>query len=209
MKKYILALIALLSIQFALCAQNEQETQTLFNSLKFSKIGFMVLPYCQISQIDKVGVSNLGLRSGILLNDKLSIGGFYSLSVNEIVPKSETDLSVYMDYRAWGGFIEYTLWSTKLVHLTFPLLIGGGEVEMDKRDNYSDSNQNPYGEKMFFILEPSVFFEINLHRFVRFDAGISYRIVNDMTYRNFNQSSLIGFTGTIGLKIGVFKRNLK
>jgi hypothetical protein len=209
MKKYMLILFALLSMQSALYAQDKQETQTLFNGLKFSGIGFMALPYYQSSQIDKVGVSIVGIRSGILLNDKLSIGGFYSLSVNEIIPKSETDLSVYMDYKAWGGFVEYTVWSTQLVHLTFPLLIGGGAVEMDKKDNYSGSNQNPYGEQYFFSWEPSVFFEINLHRFVKLDAGIGYRMVNDMTYRNFNQSSLIGLTGSIGVKIGWFDRTNK
>jgi hypothetical protein len=91
-------------------AQCEKETQALFNDLKFSNIGFMVSPYYQFSEIDVTGASVLGFRGGILFKDKLSVGGFYSFSVNEIVPKSESDPRLYMDYRLGDGFIEYTFW---------------------------------------------------------------------------------------------------
>jgi hypothetical protein len=209
MKRFIkqLLLIALLCMQFALYAQSEKETQTLFNDLKFSNIGFMASPYYHYSKIDGAGASVLGFRGGILFKGKLGVGGFYSFSVNEIMPESESDLSVYMDYRAFGGFIEYTLWSEKLVHLTIPIFIGGGEVEMDLKDSYSGNDGNPYGERSFFIIEPSACLEINLHKFLKLNAGVGYRMANNMTYRNFDQTALTGFTGNIGLKMGLFKRN--
>jgi hypothetical protein len=109
-----------------------------------------------------------------------------------------------MDYKSWGGVLEYTLWSDKLVHLTIPVWIGGGEVEMDRKDNFGDINPNPYGEQYFFVVEPSAMLEINLHKYVKLNAGIGYRAVSNMTYRNFDQSALIGITGNVGLKIGLF-----
>jgi hypothetical protein len=207
MKKNVMVTAALLCMQFALYAQSEKETRALFNDFRFSNIGFMASPYYHYSEIDGSGTSVLGFRGGILFNDKLSVGGFYSFSVNEIVPKSETDPRIYMDYRVGGGFIEYTFWPDKLVHLTIPLFIGGGEVEMDLKDSYSGNDQNLYGEKFFFIIEPSANLEINLHKFLRLNAGVGYRMASNMTYRNFDQSALTGFTGNIGLKLGLFKRN--
>jgi hypothetical protein len=205
MKKHTMILAALLCMQFILYAQGEKETKTLFNNLKMSKIGFMVSPNYEYSEIDGAGASVLGFRGGILFNNKLSVGGFYLLSINDFIPESETDQDVYMDYRALGGFIEYTLWPDKLVHLTLPLFIGGGEVEMDMKGSYSGNGQNPYGEKSFLIIEPSADLEINLHKFLKLNIGFGYRIINNMTYRNFDQSALTGFTGNIGLKIGMFK----
>lgn len=210
MKKNILVLLAIISMQFSLLAQNENDPKTLFDDMKSVKIGFAISPYYQFTQMDKVGVSIIGLRGGIVFNDKISAGGFYSLSINEFVPKSETDTRVYMDYRAGGGFVEYTFWSNKLAHLTIPLYIGVGHVEMDWKDGYSDNGEYPpYGDKTFFLIEPSACLEINIHKFIRLNAGIGYRIVGNMTYRNFDQSALMGFTGNIGLKMGLFKSNRK
>jgi hypothetical protein len=209
MKKSIIVLSALLTMHFALPAQNVKETQTLSDSLKSVKIGFVISPYYQYTQIDKVGVSIIGLRGGIVFNDKLSVGAFYSMSINEFVPASETDTRVYMDYRAGGGFLEYTLWSHKLAHLTIPLFIGAGHVEMDWKDDYADNSEYLYGDRSFFIIEPSACLEINLHKIIRFDIGLGYRIASNMTYRNFDQSALMGFTANIGLKVGIFELSKK
>jgi hypothetical protein len=204
MKESILVISALLSMPFALFAQNEKDTQTLYEDLSL-KSGFMISPYNQFTQIDRSAVSVFGLRGGIVFSDKLSIGGFYSTSTNEVTPKSETDSRVYMDYVVGGGFVEYTLWSHRLVHLTLPLFIGVGAVEMDWKDDYSDNEDYPYGEKSFFVIEPSTALEINLHKLIRLDAGVGYRIVGDFTYRNFDYSALMGFSGNIGLKLGIFQ----
>lgn len=132
--------------------------------------------------------------------DKVSIGGYFNTSLNQINPQSETNPNIYMDYWSAGGFVEYTLFSDKVFHLTVPLYIGFGEVQMD--NNVGDLNAD---EANFFQIEPSALLEVNLYKYVRFNIGAGYRIVGDMNYRGFDQSDISGFTGYAGLKIGLFR----
>lgn len=181
-----------------------QQQRTIINSRIKHKIGIAISPTYEISRIDKAPASFLGIRGGIVLADKLTIGGVFKTSVNNIIPKSETDNRVYLHMYMFGGLLEYTLWSDKVVHLTFPLTIGGGKVEMDRLDNIRSISGQPYGEKYFFFAEPSALVEINLHKYVRLNAGASYRFAGNMTYRNFNQNALSGISGVIGVKFGIF-----
>jgi hypothetical protein len=60
MKKSILLISTLLWLQFALYAQNEKETKTLFDNTESITMGYFISPYYQFSQMDKVGVSTAG-----------------------------------------------------------------------------------------------------------------------------------------------------
>jgi hypothetical protein len=113
---------------------------------------------------------------------------------------SETVPNVYMDYWTVGGFAEYAVFSKKVAHLTFPLFIGYGEVQMD-----NENGDAGLGEAQLFQVEPSVLLEVNLHKFVRLNAGFGYRFVGQMNYRNFDQADISGLTGNLGLKFGLFR----
>jgi hypothetical protein len=112
-------------------AQNDAETKTLLGSgegVNFKQIGFAIAPGYAFTQMDQAGASLFTLRGGVVFGDKLTVGGFYHVSLNQIMPQSETMSGVYMDYWAVGGMLEYTLLSHKLVHLTIPVNVGLGEV---------------------------------------------------------------------------------
>ena len=81
-----------------------------------------------------------------------------------------------------------------------PVNLGISEVQMDN----SIGNAG-LGEAKFFQVEPSAMLELNLHKYVRLNAGAGYRFVSNMKYRNFNQNDISGLTGYIGLKIGLFR----
>lgn len=190
-------------LSFQIYAQDENQTETLIKgtpSLNTKDLGFFVTPSFGLTQMDGSSVSLLHLRGGINWKDKYSFGVYFSTSLNDIKPESETVPNVYMDYWSFGGFAEYTLLSKKLVHLTFPLYVGFGEVQMD-----NEIGDAGLGEANFFAIEPSALLEINLHKYVRFNVGAGYRFVGEMKYRNFNQSDISGFTGYVGLKFGLFK----
>lgn len=199
--KSVLVLCALLGVcTSSVYAQDSTQVQTLFSGNgKLKPVGFMLSPNFSFTNMDGASASVIALRAGLILNNKLTIGGFYNASMNQIQPETETVQGVYMDYRAAGGFLEYTLYSDKLVHVTFPLFIGGGEVEMD-----NENGSAGLGEQGFFLIEPSAMLEVNLHKNLRFNVGAGYRIVNEMSYRNFDQSALSGLTGYVGLKFGIF-----
>ena len=203
MKKNFLMLGYIVCIPFILVAQNGNEARTLFgngNPLNAKDVGFFVAPSVGITQMDASNALLFNIRGGIDLKDKLSFGAYYSVSMNQINPRSEIVPNVYMDYWSVGGFGEYTLLSKKLVHVTFPIYMGFGEVQMD-----SEIDDVELGEANFFQIEPSAMLEVNLHKYVRFSLGAGYRIVNEMQYRNLNQSDLSGFTGYVGLKFGLFR----
>lgn len=189
--------------QFNLSAQNNQETKTLFGNgsiLNTENLGFFVSPSYGITQIDGATASLLNVRGGLSFNDKYAIGGYFNTSINDFVPQSETLQNVYMDYWTVGGFFEYNIKSNKITHLTFPLYIGYGEVQMD-----NEMGDTGLGEASFFQIEPAALLEVNLHKYIRFNVGAGYRIVSDMNYRNINQSDLSGLTGYVGLKFGLFE----
>ena len=184
-------------------AQSQPEAETLFgksNKLNTADLGFFIAPSFGYTQIDGSDVSLFNLRSGVIFNDKFSLGGYFNTSMNEIRPQSELLPNTYMDYWTVGGFAEYTLHSSKVFHLTFPLYIGYGEVELD-----SDTGMINLGEENFFQVEPAAILEVNLHKNVRFNFGVGYRIVNQMNYRNLDQTDMSGVTGYAGLKVGLFR----
>jgi hypothetical protein len=200
-KSTVLATIVLICLSIPLTAQEDTGTETLFDQKDmFKNIGFVFAPSYSITSIDGYSTSILSLRGGVILNKKFTVGSFYNFSLNDIRPNSETVPGIHMDYQAGGGYIEYTIYSDKLIHFTFPLFIGGGEVGMD-----NEVGNLALGEQRFFMVEPSAMAEINLNKFVRFNLGAGYRIVNEMNYRNINQSDISGFSGYIGIKIGLFK----
>lgn len=198
-----LTLFCLTTFQINLFAQKNQEAKTLFNNgnpISRKDVGFFIAPSFGLTQIDGSATSILNLRGGINIKDKVSFGAYFNTSLNQIKPKSETIQNIYLDYWTVGGFAEYTLFSKKIAHLTLPLYIGYGEVQMD-----NENGDAGLGEANFFQIEPSALLEINLHKYVRLNIGAGYRFVGHMNYRNFNQSDISGFTSYVGLKFGLFR----
>lgn len=184
-------------------AQEKEEAATLLgsgNSISTENLGFFVAPAFGFTSMDGSTAALFNVRGGLHLADKLSFGAYYTTSVNQINPESETLPGIYMDYWSVGGFAEYTLLSQKLLHLTFPLYLGFGEVQMDNEEGDAG-----LGEANFFQIEPAALLEMNLHKYVRLNLGAGYRFVGQMEYRNFDESDISGITAYAGLKLGLFR----
>lgn len=203
MKLYAALLLALSLVALNAKTQESNEPKTLFGNglgINTSNVGVFLAPAYGITAMDGYSTSLINLRGGLIIDDKLSFGGFFSSSLNEIRPTSETVQNVYMDYWAIGGVAEYAVMTHKMIHLTFPIYFGYGEVQMD-----NETGDAGLGESNFFQIEPSALLEVNLNKYVRFNIGGGYRFITPMTYRNFNESHISGLTGYIGLKIGLFR----
>lgn len=202
-KVIVLALFITVFSANTLSAQNSKEAATLLGNgqnLRIKDIGFFIAPKLGITQMDRSAAWLFNLRGGITIKEKVSVGAYFSTSLNQIQPKSETIPFVYMDYWTVGGFAEYTVLAKKLVHLSIPVYVGYGEVQMD-----NETGAAGLGEANFLQLEPAAMAELNINKHIRLNAGIGYRFVGPMTYRNFNESALSGFTGYVGLKLGLFR----
>lgn len=207
MRKSIISFILLLGFvlfQSSVFAQENNDTaKTLIGDktpINTKDLGFFIAPAYSLTKMDGSSTSLFNLRAGLNIKDKFTIGGFFNTSINEINPKSETIPNVYMDYWSAGGLAEYTIFSKKVVHFTFPLYVGYGEVQMDNENG--DPN---LGESNFFQIEPSALIEVNLHKHIRLNFGVGYRMVSQMNYRNFDQSNISGLNTYAGLKFGLFK----
>lgn len=197
------AFVCFLFTQINVSAQNNEEAKTLFgngNPIKTKDLGVFLAPSLSFTQMDGSAATLFNLRGGIGIKDKVSIGAYFNTSLNQIKPQNEVITDIYMDYWTVGGFAEYTLLSKKIFHLTFPLYIGYGEVQMD-----SELRDVELGEANFFKIEPSALLEVNLHKYVRFNVGAGYRIVDQVNFRGINQSDLSGLTGYVGLRFGLFR----
>ena len=201
MKNIVITLFIAVFCWLNVNAQENNESQTLLGDKlpKISDLGFYISPGYRLSQFDEASASLFHVRAGISLKKSFTVGAFYNVSINQIKPKSEVIPNIYMDYWNTGGFLEYTLLSKKLLHLTMPIYIAYGEVEMDNEIGELD-----FGEANFISFEPHLLLELNLHKYAKFNIGGGYRWVSEMNYRNFNQNDLTGIVGHIGFKFGLF-----
>lgn len=137
MKK--LMIIALITGATATQAIGQQDTvHTLLHIPKVKQVGVYFAPEYQIVKSESDYSQQMGGSFMVLLNNRFAVGitGLHS-------NMTDTYTSGSTDYRVQSGVgglkIEYTLFPTKAVHFTIPLMIGGGYAQMD-----TTQNENPY-----------------------------------------------------------------
>lgn len=199
--KKITLLICLLLVATLTYAQNEKQTETVFKEGFGKSIGMMGAVGVTPAQWGASTVGLLNMRAGAVFGDKVSLGGFYNLSLNDFRGEFIGAQGPPMDFRWVGGFIEYTLFADRKFHLTFPLLIGSAEIETDEEL----LGGTVWPESNFLLIEPSALLEINLLQNLRFNIGLGYRFAEDFSYGGVNQSEISGLSAQAGLKIGLWK----
>lgn len=216
MKKVII-LIALSA--FALCAKAQEEeekqpsknreTETLFKSTKMvgGYLGFNT----KYSELNGQEALFTGGELSLIAGRKLNIGiEGYGL-VNPIKFSQESSNTNYLNM-GYGGFhLEPVLFSKKLLHLTFPVLLGaGGIAETQKsylNDDFYDvdfTEDDLISTDFFMIAEPGVMLELNVFRFMRLGAGISHRFVGGIETSSLSNDKLSGWSGQLALRLGWF-----
>ncbi|MDE0561750.1 hypothetical protein OU792_17255 [Algoriphagus sp. NF] len=182
----------------------QEDPETLFDGkLSFSNLGVFVDPGFQATQVAGENTGYFLFRGGLTFGDKISIGGFYGQMINDIRPASFENIlppRAHVDSYQAGGFIEYTLQASKMIHFTFPLAFGIMELEVDEEGRDFD-----YEETKTLFVEPGAQVEVNLHRFARLHAGLGYRVMTG-PIEDFPGVPEAGnaLTFQIGLKMGVF-----
>lgn len=204
MKKFILACMLLLS--FGVNAQNE--TQTLFNGGSLKSWGLMVSPGLQTTQILNEQAVFGQFKAGLVLNESWTIGGLVGATLYELYPtaiQAQFNMPTDFSFYTYGGFVEYRVRPNRLLHVAFPLALGVYETDMDDRDFGGPDFDDSYGDDYRMFIEPGINLELNLHKYARLYAGVSYRAMGGAFYRDAqvpvpsNQ-----FLVNAGLKFGVF-----
>jgi hypothetical protein len=110
-----------------------------------------------------------------------------------------------------GALLEYTLFPQSRLHVSFPLMIGGGYMFYSpmRYNNNSGSLPPKYyhdiiSRDSFFVVEPGVKMEVNLASIFRIGFEISYRYSPDFKLKNTSADLINQFTARLSLRLGKF-----
>lgn len=191
MKKLALALLFLTSTTAAFAERDSLITYSdKWNlSTKF-ELGFTEID----EQVGPLG----GLIIAGHLNDKLGLGVAGHVSIDETSVGSPTLGTIGGGDFWYGGlYTEYVFGSEKLVYVSLDLLIGGGEVTVDRSAGNSESSS-------VLTVEPGLNLMVNITETFMFGLGASYRFVEDLDIPGMEEDALSGVTGKLFFRFTEF-----
>jgi hypothetical protein len=136
----------------------------------------------------------------------IGFGGTGFINENHFEPALNRDVFLTGGYG--GLFIEPILMPNFPVHLSFPILLGGGGISYVTED--MDFNHNMIEDsEAFLIAEPAVEIELNLTRNFRLAIGTSYRFTTPFDVgmsesSTVSSKALQGFSYMMTFKFGKF-----
>ncbi|WP_236974068.1 hypothetical protein [Membranihabitans maritimus] len=206
-------IIFLLLVTVGLYGQNDQEGYIEFSEKKvdaaetFSSGSGTHGVYLGIQpKFGKIGDDNALFftgRLGYVTNNKLEIGisgsGFYSDHNLSNLNRRKVLTGAY------GGLhFEPIFFGKQKVHMSVPVMIGGGAIGFLDRDDF---DIDPYDDEWdpFFLVEPGVNVVFKISNIIQLETGITYRMTSDVLLGNqLNLENVNGLSFGVGLKMGVF-----
>lgn len=186
-------------------ANSNDEIQTLFKRHK--RDGF----YGAVS----MGYSPINNSHGIVLSARgcwildqwftIGLGGTAlsnSMNYDDVLLNNYTYDKTYLA-GGYGGFIiEPILAPRKPIHLSFPILIGGGAAALIEEN----SQMMPYSkvEDVFFVAEPGIELEINFTKWLRVAFFATYRYTTDIEISDVRGDALRSYSTGLTFKAGLF-----
>lgn len=204
---FMFALVTLFSRAQDNCQANE--IQTLFSN--HNNIGYYGSFSVGYSEIDGLEALVTGGRAALIFNHKMALGlagyGFFN-NLDDYNHLYDGKASYYLTGAYGGVLIEPIIGGLKLVHVTFPLLIGVGGVAARKH-YILENGEIPYTidypeHDVFFVIKPAVELEVNIIRFFRIAATLSYRIAPHFDLVSVDNDALEGLQFSFNFKFGKF-----
>lgn len=212
MKKNIIIPVLLILLSSAIFAQEHDSTkksdefQTLLGHDKHS--GFYGAFSIGYSEIEDRQAVTFGGRLEWIAGHSIGIGfgGTGFINENHYEPSLNSDVFLTGGYG--GLYIEPIVMPNFPVHLSFPILLGGGGVSYVTEDMNYDHNMIEDSEA-FLVAEPGAELELNLTRNFRLAIGTSYRFttpfnVGTSESTSVSSKALQGFTYMMTFKFGRF-----
>ena len=196
MRKMLFILVLVLSV-IGLKAQDD-EIQTLFGS--GTRISGFGGPIMSFTSINGEFAHMMGGGGAVLLNN-FFLGG-YGLGLTNAIPDYVNQNPSDRLTLGHGGFwLGYSLFGERSVHVTLSSLIGWGEFGV-----MQDYGTYPFVRDKIFVLSPTAELELNLTRYLRIGAGVSYNLYTlvDQSMHGYSNSDLSAFGGFLSFKFGWF-----
>jgi len=107
-----------------------------------------------------------------------------------------------------GFFVEPILFPNFPVHVSFPIMIGGGGLVLNDHTwhdyDWENDYYEPYDWDSYFVFEPGMEIELNVVKYFRVAFGGSYRLTNGLHISELPKDMMNGFNGAVTLKFGWF-----
>jgi len=212
-----LALICLLTISTSYgqrVTSNDNQVETLFNrDQNITHGGYAGLEF---GYTPVAGRSSFlaGFHTAWIVDHTLEIGINAKGFVTNPLPDLLLDNMNYMYTGGYGGLhIAANIMGNKPINVSFPILLGAGGISYI-RTGYNGYYDEFYPEShyAYFVVEPGIDLQLNVSRFFRVAAGVSYRYTSDI-YLVYSDASadpiadpsmLRGLNASIKLKFGKF-----
>jgi hypothetical protein len=195
----------------------QQSIKTLFGSngrIEHGGWGGFTMGYTKVAGKDAF---LSGGRGGWLIDHHFTLGlagyGFMS-DVDFNDPYRQPTIDNYSLGGGYGGLLlEPIIFPFRPVHVSFPVLIGGGGAfVVDEMTYHGYDEYGSYGS--CFVLEPGLDIEFNIVKFFRVALNVSYRYTSDLNldYYSFPgiiefsvpKDALRGFNAGLTMKFGKF-----
>ena len=187
------------------------ESQTIFNTNK--GLGGFIGFNTKFTQVNGAPTLFSGAEIDLVIGHAFNFG-FEGYGMVQPVKSNNVNTNgnpTYLNMGYGGVHLEPVLWSDKLVHLTLPLHLGMGGIAETKHSYLSDyyydndfTDDDLLHTDFFMVAEPGAMAELNVFRFMRIGAGISYRFVNGVDLANQNNADIGGLAGNFSLRLGWF-----
>ncbi|MGV3538792.1 MAG: hypothetical protein ACO1OQ_03220 [Rufibacter sp.] len=185
------------------------EPETLFTGQV--KHSFYVAPSLQLTRWQDRSGFMVGGRAAWVLNQKFGVGlaGYGLTSRNNIGETSQAN-NTFLQLGYGGVLLEYTPNPSKLLHFTFPLIIGmGGAAYTNYALGNNTSSSGAYSYEVyqtdtFFTIEPGIQAELNMARFMRIGLGLSYRFAEGVNLEKSTDRDMSAPSVALVFKFGKF-----
>jgi len=217
MKTIITTFLLILLTGFMGFAQNEKtgdEVQTLFgNGAKVT--GWFIDFNNTFSQLNGQNSYMPGFAGGIIMNHNFKlwlIGKTLSYYDTKLQYDNIFEEPVNLVGGYGGLFMEASPIDRKVVHISIPLIFGGGNAEYLSKNTYpefEDEGEIDYCHQQmstsaYWVIEPGANIEVNVTGFMRLYAGYSYRWMMGLNLANTESNALNGSNFNFGIRFGKF-----
>ncbi len=208
---FLVPVIFLVLAGSALAQESNQEYRSIFSKNDGEKVihggyGAFGIGY---TTLDSKPSLRLSFKGAWVINHRFALGMAGNAFYNNL-QKSVNNNDEYLGGGYGGFYFEPILFPYAPVHVSFPVLIGGG---MASNTPYHSGNMyypnDQFNYDSFFVLEPGVEMELNMVKFFRLGVGITYRFTNGVlleyaTTAPVPKNALNSFTFYLNFKFGKF-----
>ena len=157
----------------------------------------------------------VGGYGGVLVNRRYMLGvAGYGISTNPkfdgVLPEGFSELEEMRKLTVNGGYagllIGGMIFTRELIHISIPILLGAGAIQISDDDFFQTSTDTEYTveRSTSLLLEPGAQIEFNLTHSMRIAAGVTYRYVDALELINLSNEDLTNWSGILSFRFGRF-----